>query len=73
MMAADNAIPADDDETVKMLESQVTKGMPRKFILICKGAAIKTLIIFKKGPYGTKITSHECAPGAGRLRRQRPA
>ncbi len=42
-------------EAKEMLEGQVKKGKDRKFILICKGAAIKTLIVFKKGPFGPKI------------------
>ena len=43
------------EDTKTMLEEQVKKGKARKFILITKGAAIKTLIVFKKGPYGPKI------------------
>jgi hypothetical protein len=46
-----------DSETVEMLESDVKKGKARKFILIYKGAQIKTLIVFKKGPYQTRIQS----------------
>lgn len=44
-----------DAESLEMLESEVKKGKARKFILICKGAQIKKLIVFKKGPYHTRI------------------
>ncbi len=44
-----------DLETKEMLENEVKKGKARKFILICKGAQIKQLIVFKKGPYHTRI------------------
>ena len=44
-----------DVETKEMLENEVKKGKPRKFILIYKGAQIKKLIVFKKGPYHTRI------------------
>jgi hypothetical protein len=44
-----------DAETSEMLENEVKKGKARKFILICKGAAIKKLIVFKKGPYNTRL------------------
>ena len=43
------------EESKAMLEDHVKKGKARKFILITKGASIKTLIVFKKGPYGPKI------------------
>src|SRR5262245_29322105 len=38
-----------------MLDGDVKKGKVRKFILICKGVQIKKLIVFKKGPYNTRI------------------
>src|SRR5262245_14282237 len=38
-----------------MLDGDVKKGKVRKFILICKGSQIKKLIVFKKGPYNTRI------------------
>jgi hypothetical protein len=44
-----------DAESLEMLESEVKKGKARKFILICKGAQIKKLIVFKKGPYNTRL------------------
>jgi hypothetical protein len=44
-----------DTETSEMLENEVKKGKARKFILICKGATIKKLIVFKKGPYNTRL------------------
>lgn len=43
------------EDTKSMLEDHVKKGKARKFILICKGSAIQTLIVFKKGPFGPKI------------------
>lgn len=47
--------PAVDQETIDMLDTQVKKGKARKFLLIYKGASIKTLVVFKKGPFGPKI------------------
>jgi hypothetical protein len=44
-----------DGETMEMLENEVKKGKSRKFILIYKGAQIKKLIVFKKGPYNTRL------------------
>lgn len=52
---ADENLSAIDDESKAMLEDHVKKGKARKFILITKGATIKSLIVFKKGPYGPKI------------------
>ena len=49
---ADNAVSM---ATKSMLEDHVKKGKVRKFVLICKGAAIQTLVVFKKGPYGTQL------------------
>jgi hypothetical protein len=54
-MAENQTVSAIDDDSKFMLEEHVKKGKPRKFILICKGASIKTLVVFKKGPYGVKI------------------
>ena len=44
-----------DSATSTMLEGDVKKGKTRKFVLIYKGAQIRKLIVFKKGPYNTKI------------------
>jgi hypothetical protein len=54
-MAQPDDLPAIDEETIEMLEGQVKKGKARKFFLIYKGASIKTLVVFKKGPFGPKI------------------
>jgi hypothetical protein len=54
-MAKDTTLAAISDETKEMLEEHVKKGKPRKFFLICKGATINTLEVFKKGPFGPKI------------------
>jgi hypothetical protein len=53
--STDDDIPAIDDESREMLESDVKKGKARKFILVCKGAQIRSLVVFKKGPYGPRI------------------
>ena len=37
-----------DDGTQKSLE-EVKKGKPRRFVMICKGAKIVSMIVFKKG------------------------
>ncbi|MCM2369892.1 hypothetical protein [Aporhodopirellula aestuarii] len=47
--------PPISEDTIEMIESQVKKGKARKFFLIYKGASIKTLVVFKKGPFGPKI------------------
>ena len=54
-MAKETTLAAISDETKEMLEEHVKKGKPRKFFLICKGATINTLEVFKKGPFGPKI------------------
>ena len=54
-MAKDKEHPAISEETLDMLITQVRKGKPRKFFLIYKGASIKTLVVFRKGPYGPRI------------------
>jgi hypothetical protein len=54
-MAKPDDMPGISEETVDMLEGQVKKGKARKFFLIYKGASIKTLVVFKKGPFGPKI------------------
>ena len=54
-MAKTSDPPPIDDATIEMLESQVKKGKARKFFMIYKGASIKTLVVFKKGPFGPKI------------------
>lgn len=53
---ADENLAAIDEDSKAMLEDHVKKGKARKFILITKGATIKTLIVFKKGPFGPKVT-----------------
>lgn len=45
-MPTDNKIS--DPETLKMLD-QVKKGKPRKFVMICKGQTIVSIVLFKKG------------------------
>ena len=51
----DDGIPAIDNDSRDMLESDVKKGKARKFILVCKGSQIRSLVVFKKGPYGPRI------------------
>lgn len=46
-MAADNSM-ANDKESCNELE-QVRKGKTRKFVLLCKGPAIVSLVVYKKG------------------------
>ena len=53
----DDDLPAIDDDSRDMLEDDVKKGKARKFILVCKGAQIRSLVVFKKGPYGPRINS----------------
>ena len=50
-----------------MLEDHVKKGKARKFILITKGATIKTLIVFKKGPFGPKVNKAKKAGFRGEV------
>ena len=52
---AKDEMPAVSDETKDMISEHVKKGKARKFFLIYKGATIKTLVVFKKGPFGPKI------------------
>jgi hypothetical protein len=47
MMANDEVAPV-SDETKAFLE-EVKKGKPRKFAMICKGAEIVSLVVYKKG------------------------
>lgn len=47
-MAKDTELQTLDGETLAQLE-QVRKGKPRKFVLICKGATILSLVVYKKG------------------------
>ena len=54
-MAKPDTLAAISEETKEMLEDHVKKGKPRKFFLICKGATITTLEVFKKGPFGPRI------------------
>ena len=42
-------------DTIEMIESQVKRGKARKFFAIYKGTTIKTLVVFRKGPFGPKI------------------
>ena len=46
-MAAENSL-ANDKESCNELE-QVRKGKARKFVLLCKGPAIVSLVVYKKG------------------------
>lgn len=54
-MAKDEA-PGISEETKTIIEDQVKKGKARKFFMIYKGANIRTVVVFKKGQYGPKIT-----------------
>ena len=54
-MAKDKDLAAIDDESVDMLQKQVKKGKARKFFLVYRGASIKTLVVFKKGPFAPKV------------------
>lgn len=56
-MAKPDDLPGIDQATAEALEGQVKKGKARKFFLIYKGASIKTLVVFKKGPFGPKVMS----------------
>ena len=47
--------PCIDNETKEMLEAEVKKGRPRKFFLVYKGAQIKTLGVFRKGQFGSRV------------------
>lgn len=44
-----------DEESRECLEVEVKKGRPRKFFLVYKGANIKTLEVFRKGPFGSRV------------------
>jgi hypothetical protein len=37
-----------DKDTIEQLD-QVKKGKPRKFVMICKGASVITLVVYKRG------------------------
>ena len=37
-----------DSDTKKFLE-EVKKGKPRKFVMICKGIKILSMVVYKKG------------------------
>jgi hypothetical protein len=48
-MAKDTAVAAPvSEESVRFLE-EVKKGKPRKFAMICKGASLVSLVVYKKG------------------------
>ena len=47
--------PAVDADSVEQIEGHGKKGKPRKFFMIYKGATIKKLVVFKKGPFGPKV------------------
>lgn len=47
-MAKDTDLAPVDGETLEQLE-QVRKGKPRKFVMICKGASLVSLVVYKKG------------------------
>lgn len=44
-----------DAESIEMLEAEVKKGRPRKFFMVYKGAQIKTLEVFRKGPFKSRV------------------
>lgn len=44
-----------DADSLAMLEGDVKKKKPRKFFMVYKGSQIKTLGVFKMGPFGPKI------------------
>jgi hypothetical protein len=62
------------DDTITCLE-QAKKGKARKFVLVCKGAAIVSLIVYKKGSLekykkeakeaGSGLVSHGVVTGSG--------
>jgi hypothetical protein len=64
-MAKAKDTPALDQETIDMLDMDVKKKKPRKFFLVFKGAQIKTLVVFKKGPFGPKIMAAKKAGHIG--------
>ena len=47
-MAKDPEAGAMNEESISYLE-EVKKGKPRKFAMICKGASVVSLVIYKKG------------------------
>lgn len=53
---AKDSFPGVSEDSKLLLEDQVKRGKARKFFLICKGANIRTLVVFKKGPFGPKVT-----------------
>lgn len=55
---AKKELPGISPESLDFIEKQVKKGKSRKFFIIYKGADIRTLVVFKKGPFGPKIV--EC-------------
>lgn len=52
---AEKELPGINSESQVFLEGQVKKGKARKFFLVYKGAKIRTLVVFKKGPFGPKL------------------
>lgn len=52
-----------DEESTKHLE-QVRKGKPRRFVMLCKGATILSLVVFKKGAV-TKFIKQAKEQGTG--------
>src|SRR6478752_3526904 len=62
------------DDTIACLE-QAKKGKARKFVLVCKGAAIVSLVVYKKGSLekykkeakeaGSGLVSHGVVTGTG--------
>lgn len=52
---AKKELPGIDGATKEFIEGQVKKGKARKFFIIYKGADIRTLVVFKKGPFGPKM------------------
>ncbi len=63
-MAKDNSDTASmNEESVGYLED-VKKGKPRKFVMICKGTNIVSLVVYKKGNVeGRKKEAKEAGKG----------
>lgn len=64
-MAKDTDLPTVDEETLQNLE-QVRKGKARKFVLVCKGTTIVSLVIYKKGSLD-KFKKQAKESGTGQL------
>jgi len=64
-MAKDTDLPTVDEETLQNLE-QVRKGKARKFVLVCKGTTIVSLVVYKKGTLD-KFKKQAKESGTGQL------